>query len=91
MLLDPTKAHGCDNLSIKNVKICSMSITVPLKIKFEQLLKEGKFLEIWKKKTNVVPINMKEHKGLIKNYHPISLLPIFGEIFERLICNSIFN
>ena len=36
MLLDPTKAHGCDNLSIKNVKICSMSITAPLKIKFEQ-------------------------------------------------------
>ena len=48
MSLDPTKAHGCDNLSIKNVKICSMSITVPLKIKFEQLLKEGKFPEIWK-------------------------------------------
>ena len=36
MLLDPTKAHGCDNLSIKNVKTCSMSITVPLKIKFGQ-------------------------------------------------------
>ena len=44
-----------------------------------------------KKQTNVVPINMKEHKGLMKNYRPICLLPIFGKIFERLICNSVFN
>ena len=49
--------------------------------------KEGKFLEIWKK-TNVVPVHIREDKNLLKNYCPISLLP---NIFERVIYNSLFN
>ena len=32
-----------------------------------------------------------EDKTLINNYHPISLLPIFGKIFERVIYDSLFN
>ena len=30
-----------------------------------------------------VPVHKKESKNLIKNYRPISLLPIFSKIFER--------
>ena len=35
---DPNKAHGCDNVSIKMIKICSQSLTLPLKIIFEDSL-----------------------------------------------------
>ena len=34
--LDSSKAHGWDNISIKMIKICGESITVSLKIIFEQ-------------------------------------------------------
>ena len=88
--LDSDKSHGCDNISIKMIKICGESVTIPLKIISEGSLKKGILPEIWKK-ANVVPIHEKEDKTLIKNYCPISLLPIFGKIFERLIYNSLLN
>ena len=72
------------------IKICSQSLILPLKIIFEHSLKKGKFPEIWKK-ANVVLSHKKEDKMLVKNHHPISLLPIFGKIFERVIYNSAFN
>ena len=88
--LDSSKAHGWGNISIKMIKICGESITVPLKIIFEQSLKENKFPEVWKK-ANIVPVHKKEDKNLIKNYRPVSLLPIFSKIYERVIYNVLFN
>ena len=88
--LDSSKAHGYDNLSIKMIKLYEESIVIPLKIIFEESLKCGVFPEVWKK-ANVVPVHKKEEKTLVKNYRPISLLPIFGKIFERVIYNFIFN
>ena len=67
------------------IKICSQSLTLPLKIIFEHSLKKGKFPEI-SKKANVVPVHKKEDKMLVK-----MLLPIFGKMFERVIYNSLFN
>ena len=47
------------------IKICSQSLTLPLKIIFEHSLKKGKFPEIWKK-ANVVPVHKREDKMLVK-------------------------
>ena len=71
---DSSKAHSWGNVSTKMIKICGESITVPLKIIFEQMLKEKKFPELWKK-ANTVPVHKKEGKSLIKNYRSVSLLP----------------
>ena len=43
------------------------------------------------KKGNIVPIHKKGDKQILKNYRPVSLLPICGKIFERLIFNELFN
>ena len=88
--LDSSKAHRWDNISIKMIIICGESITVPLKITFEQSLKEKKFTEVWIK-ANIVPAHKKEDKNLIKNYRPVSLLPIFSKFYERVIYNALFN
>ena len=84
--LDSSKSYGYDNISIKKIKICSETVTIHLKIIFEESLKKGIFPEILKK-ANVVPIHKKEDK----TYRPISFLPIFGKIFERVIYNPLFN
>ena len=52
-------------------------------------MKKGIFSGIWKKGN--IPAHKKEVKALINYYRPISFLLVFGEIFERVIYNSLFN
>ena len=42
------------------------------------------------KRSNIVPIHKKNDKQLAENHRPISLLPIFGKIFEKIIFNKIY-
>ena len=72
------------------IKSCVNSISFPLKHIFKSMINEGVFPEDWKK-SNVVPIHKKESKNLIKNYRPVSLLPIFSKVFERLVFNALIN
>ena len=43
------------------------------------------------KKANVVSIHKKSDKQTIKNYCPVSLLPISGKIFERFLYDTMFD
>ena len=79
--LNPNKAHGWDKISIRMIKISDISLVTPLKIIFTNCLKRGVFPAIWKC-ANVVPVHKKNEKNLKSNYRPISLLPIFGKVFE---------
>ena len=45
----------------------------------------------WRHKQGVVPVHKKCDKQILKNYRPVSLLPIWGKVFERLIYNSLFE
>ena len=61
-----------------------------MSIIFKNCLQSGSFPNNWKK-SNVVPIHKKGDKQLLQNYRPVSLLPICGKIFERIIFNLIFE
>ena len=41
--------------------------------------------------TKIVPVHNKGDKQIVKNYRPVSLLPIFGKVFEKILFNSIFE
>ena len=72
------------------IKICDKSILKPLIILFENPMKSSYYQDIWKK-SNIIPVHKKNDKQLVNNYRPISLLPIFGKIFEKIIFNRIYN
>ena len=87
--LDPNKAHGHNMSSIHVLKLCGISIWKPLEIIFQNCLRLGKFPSEWKK-ANVVPTFKKGDKQCIKNYCPVSRLPVCGKVFERLLYNNVF-
>ena len=74
--LNPNKAHGWDNISVRMIKISDEALVVPLRLIFENCKNKGIFPQIWKQ-ANVVPVHKKSSKQLKQNYRPISLLPIF--------------
>ena len=87
--LDPNKAHDHDKISIRMLQLCGNSICKPLELIFQQAMESGSFPSEWKK-GNVVPIHKKDDKQCL-NYRHISLLPICGKIFEKLIFNEMFK
>ena len=88
--LNINKAHGHDDISIRMIKICDESLLKPLLILFKNSLKLSYYPDIWKK-SNIIPAHKKNDKQLLNNYRPISLLPIFGKIFEKIIFNRIYD
>ena len=76
--------------SICMLKLCGESICKPLNLVFKSCLETGRFPSDWKK-ANVALVFKKGDKQLLKNYRPISLLPITGKNFERLLYNQMFE
>ena len=67
------------------IKICDKSLLKPLIILFKNSTKSSHYPDIWKR-SNIIPVHKKNDKRLVKNYRPISLLPIF----EKIILNKIY-
>ena len=88
--LKVNKAHGPDNISVNMIKLSGNALCEPLKLIFNNILVTGIFPSQWKR-ANVTPVHKKDNKQLIKNYRPISLLPIFAKVFEKIIFASLYN
>ena len=70
--------------------LCDDSVILPLKIIFRNILLTSTYPDIWKL-ANATPIFKEGDKQLIKNYRPISLLPICGKIIEKIIFNNLYS
>ena len=72
------------------IKICDTSICKPVESIFRSCLKNEKFPTEWTK-ADVVPAHKKEDKQNLKNYRPITFLPVAAKIFERILDNNMHD
>ena len=73
--INSKKVSGSDEISGQMLLLCGDSIGVPLHIIFNNILTTSVYPDTWKI-ANVTPIFKKGDKQIMKNYRPISLLPL---------------
>ena len=88
--LEPNKSSGYDNISFNVVNETSDLFFTPLKYIFNLSLQQGIFPENLKI-AKVSPIYKKDEEFLLTNYRPISVLPCFSKLLERIMCNLLFK
>ena len=88
--LDTNKSHGYDGISVRMLKMNYDYIVKPLMIIFKNCLDTGTFPLCWKR-ANITPLHKKGDKSILSNYRPISVLPVCGKLFEKMIYNALYN
>ena len=88
--INVNKAQGPDNISGRMIELCGDNLALPLYIIFQNIIETGDFPTLWKS-ANVTPVHKKERKQIVKNYRPISLLPIIAKVFERILFQQMYN
>jgi hypothetical protein len=82
--LKSSNSYGYDEISVKILKESYPFISSPLTKIFNQSLSTGNFPE-YMKYSNIKPIYKNGDKNIMVNYRPISVLPSFSKIFEKLV------
>ena len=89
--LKPKHSCGHDGLSSKLVKDLKNEIALPLSIMINTSIENG-HVPGTMKLAKVIPIYKSKDKQMLNNYYrPISQLPIFSKIIEKLIYQRLFN
>ena len=78
------------DISIGVIKKTSKIISPILASNFNYLMEVGKFPDELKL-GKITPIYKKDSDELLENYRPVSTLPIFGKIFEKIIYSRLYN
>ena len=88
--IDPNKSNGPDVITGHMIRLCDDALVLPLRLIFTNILRTSNFPILWKL-ANVTPVFKKDDKQLIKNYRPISLLPLLSKIFEKIVFNKVYE
>ncbi len=72
------------------MKDIKQEISIPLTILFNKSLSDG-CVPYLMKLAEVTPIYKAKEKDLLNNYRPISLLPTFSKLFEKLVDKRLYN
>jgi len=80
------KSAGHDNIGNFIVKRIANEVSTPLTIIFNMSICTGRVPDELKI-AKVIPIYKKENPEIFSNYRPVSVLPCFSKILERLVFN----
>ena len=84
------KTHGHNEISIRMLKLWESAISKLHYLILKNYLSSNIFLNVWKK-ANVIPVHEKGDTQVLRNDSPVSLLPICGKIFRKLIFNALHS
>lgn len=88
--IDIKKGPGIDRLPGIFIRNCSKYICLPVCAIYKKSLKEGLFPLKWKSAV-VTPIFKTGDKHDVKNYRPISQLPILSKILEKIVFDQLYS
>ena len=78
------------DIPIKLVKKSAHLLSPLLAILYNSCMGQGSFPSIFKI-GKVTPVYKKDNKESVQNYRPVSILPIFGKIFEKIIYSRLIK
>jgi hypothetical protein len=81
---------GHDNLSVNMLKTCCHELAGPLCLIFNKSMVDG-IVPDDLKIAKIIPVYKSDEKKVISNYRPISILPAFSKILERLVYNRLLD
>lgn len=88
MTLNNTNAEGYDKICTKIIKACKKEISEVLAYLINLSIQSGIFPD--RLKISIVkPLFKKGDKNLIENYRPVTLIPIFSKLFEKVMHNKL--
>ena len=88
--LKSTQSCGLDGITANLVKAAKTELLTPLTYIFNQSVRQRCFPECWKVAT-VTPLFKASDSSDTNYYRPISVLPTFGKLLERVIYNQCSN
>lgn len=88
--IDLQKSSMIEKINTKLFRDCLLCTADKIVILFNRILSEGKFPNQWKIAC-VIPIFKSGNKKSVSNYRPISLLPLIGKLFEKLLHRRIYH
>ena len=89
-IISNLKNGKASDFPIRVIKQLSKILSPALAVQFNRLISKGTFPSVLKL-GKITPIYKKDNEELLENYRPVSTLPIFGKIFEKIIYKRLYS
>ena len=89
-IINDFKSGKASDIPICILKRCAKLISLSLSRLYNDCMHKGEFPNMFKT-GKITPLYKKGNKECISNYRPVSILPIFGKIFEKILYKRLYS